>query len=62
MKRYYENIQKTSENRLKQRAYYIPKGQATYTLLNGIWDFQYYENGDAVEELIFNDKIDVPSC
>lgn len=62
MKRYYENIQKTSENRLKQRAYYIPKGQAIYTLLNGVWDFQYYENGDAVEEFTFNDKIDVPSC
>jgi beta-galactosidase len=44
--RFYENPQKTSENREKQRAYYIPKGEATYTLLNGEWKFAFFENSD----------------
>lgn len=62
MIRYYENIKKTSENRLKQRAYYIPKGEAIHTSLNGIWDFIYFENGDAAKDFSEWDKIDVPSC
>ncbi len=52
--REYENPQRTSENRLPQRAYYIPYAtleQALtfdrskspyYKLLNGTWDFRYY--------------------
>ena len=34
--RFYESYDKTSENRLPQRAFYIPEGEAVYTLLNGI--------------------------
>ena len=40
--RFYENPQKTSENRLPQRAYYIPENEGAYTLLNGDWRFRYY--------------------
>ncbi len=32
--RFYENILKTSENRVKPRGYYIPKGISEYTLKN----------------------------
>ena len=48
MKRYYENPLKTSENRLKARAYYIPED--SQKMLNGIWDFLYFENGDAATD------------
>ena len=53
--RHYENILNTSENREKQRAYYIPyeslekalegkkENSAYYKLLNGNWNFKYYE-------------------
>ena len=59
--RKYENLQFLSENREPQRAYYIPK--RGYNLLNGVWDFKYYEK-DYEEELATKewDKIDVPSC
>ena len=40
--RFYENPKKTYENREKPRAYYIPKGEAKYTLLNGVWDFAFF--------------------
>ena len=61
--RKYENINKTSENRLKPRAYYIPKGISEYTLLNGIWDFAFFEdNYDIPEKVEKWDKIKVPSC
>ena len=62
MKRFYEDVLKTSENRLPQRAYYIPEGKAEYQLLNGIWDFIYFENGDAARDFSSWNKIDVPSC
>ena len=39
--RKYENPAKTSENRLPQRAYYIPENEGAYTLLNGDWDFTF---------------------
>lgn len=39
MRRIYENPEKTSENRLPQRAYYIPQGKSEYRLLNGSWRF-----------------------
>ena len=42
--RIYENIKKTSENRLNPRAYYIPKGVSEYKLLNGVWDFAFFED------------------
>lgn len=58
--RKYENLNFISENREKQRAYYIPSG---YTLLNGEWDFKFY-NADYEEEYIEKEwgKISVPSC
>ncbi len=59
--RIYENVQKTSENRMKPRSWYIPKGAENISL-NGIWDFAYFENGDAAKEISKWDEIDVPSC
>ena len=61
--RFYENIKKTSENRLPQRAYYIPRGNAEYILLNGNWNFAYYSDETEVPENIDKwDEIPVPSC
>ena len=61
--RFYEDPQKTSENRLPQRAYYIPENKGAYTLLNGNWRFRYYPRDIDLEETIKGwDTIDVPSC
>ena len=60
--RFYENPLKTSENREKQRAYYIPTGSAEYLSLNGEWKFAYFENSDLATEPEKWDTIDVPSC
>jgi len=61
--REYENILKTSDNRLKQRAYYIPENEGGYTLLNGEWNFKFFERDIDVPDEIDNwDKIKVPSC
>ena len=61
--RYYENPQKTSENRLKPRSYYIPSNEGAYTLLNGIWRFKYYARDlDLQKDITDWDQIDVPSC
>lgn len=61
--RIYENINKTSENRLKPRAFYIPKGISEYTLLNGIWDFAFFEDNHDLPEVVEKwDTIKVPSC
>ncbi|MBO5231125.1 MAG: glycoside hydrolase family 2 [Clostridia bacterium] len=61
--RFYENILKTSENRLPQRAYYIPRGKAEYILLNGKWRFAYFSDEAEVPESIDKwDEIPVPSC
>ena len=62
--RFYEKFEKTSENRLPQRAFYIPEGEAVYTLLNGEWRFNYYANSDAVDvnaKINKWDKVKVPS-
>ncbi len=61
--RNYENAAKTSENRLKQRSYYIPTGAAKYNLLNGEFSFYYAKNGDKVDVLNVpcGDKVEVPS-
>lgn len=62
--RYFENLEKMSENRLPQRAFYIPKGEAEYKLLNGEWFFYYNENGDSVDicsKTLEWQKISVPS-
>ena len=58
--RIYENLKRISENRLAQRAYYIPTG---YTLLNGDWKFKFYSRDiDEESEITTWDTIDVPSC
>lgn len=57
------NPMTNSENRLKQRAYYIPKNQAVYTLLNSNWRFRYYSRDIDIEQKITAwDTIAVPSC
>ena len=61
--RYYEDPQKTSENRLKPRSYYIPSNPDGYTLLNGIWRFKYHARDVDVQKDITDwGRIDVPSC
>lgn len=61
--RQYENLQQTSENRLKPRSYYIPKGVSEYQLLNGDWRFAYYKRDIDVPEVIEHwDTIKIPSC
>lgn len=57
---FYEDLNHTSENRLPQRAFYIPEGSGT--LLNGIWDFKFF-NDEKLEKLDDEwDNIPVPSC
>ena len=73
--RYYEDLNKISVNREPTRAYYIPyesmekalKGEKKlskyYKLLNGAWNFKYYEQDIDLEENITEwDAIPVPSC
>ena len=63
--RYFENPEKTSENRLPARSFYIPLGEAVYTLLNGEWRFFYATDGDLINptgKINKWDKIEVPSC
>ena len=62
--RFYERLDKTSENRLHQRAFYIPDGDVKYNLLNGVWRFYYNNNSDTIdiESKTFKwGKITVPS-
>lgn len=59
--RKYEDLNCLQENRLAQRAYYIPENEGAYTLLNGEWDFAFYER-DYDEVPARTGKIDVPSC
>ncbi len=61
--RIYENILKTSENRLPQRSFYIPQGKSEYTLLNGEWRFAYYSRDIDLQKTIEKwDTVPVPSC
>lgn len=61
--RIYENPQKTSENRLAPRSYYIPSGRSEYCLLNGEWRFRYFGRDIDVPDVITEwDTIQVPSC
>ena len=61
--RIYENPEKTSENRLAPRSYYIPGGISEYTLLNGDWQFAFFSRDIDVPETITQwDTIPVPSC
>lgn len=72
--RNYEDLTKLQMNREPQRAYYIPydtlekalegnkEKSAYYKLLNGEWDFAYFERDIDVPEVITKwDKITVPS-
>ena len=61
--RNYEDLTHLSENREKQRSYYIPENEGGYTLLNGTWKFRYYDC-DYKEDLEEKDwdEISVPSC
>lgn len=59
----YERTDKTSENRLPQRPYYIPEGKSEYRLLNGNWRFAYFSRDIDVPKSITQwDTIPVPSC
>jgi len=59
----YENPQKTSENRCAPRSCYIPGGISEYHLLNGTWNFAYFDRDADVPETVENwDTIPVPSC
>lgn len=61
--RKYENLKFFAENRMPQRSYYIPRSNGGYTLLNGEWNFKYYERdfeADYIEKPW--GKITVPSC
>lgn len=61
--RAYEQLNFTSENRKPSRSYYIPGGISEYHLLNGEWNFAYFERDIDVPEKIEKwDKIPVPSC
>ena len=57
----YENPLCTHENRLKQRAYYLPENEGGMISLNGLWEFEYYlhDYDDVCSE---KGMIDVPSC
>lgn len=57
----YENPEFLQENRLRQRAYYIPENDGAYISLNGIWDFSFYER-DFDDMPQSEGTIDVPSC
>ncbi len=59
--RKYENPEFLQENRLPQRAYYIPENEGAYMSLNGIWDFSFYER-DFDDTPAKTGSIDVPSC
>lgn len=61
--RAYERLDFTSENRRPSRSYYIPGGVSEYHLLNGEWNFAYFDRDIDVPEKIEKwDKIPVPSC
>lgn len=61
--RIYENPQKTSENRLPPRSYYIPGGISEYMSLNGTWNFAFFERDiDIPDTITAWDTIEVPSC
>lgn len=61
--RVYENPEITSKNRRAAKSFYIPTGKSEYTLLNGIWDFAYFEKEiDIPKEIKEWDRINVPSC
>ena len=60
--RFYERLDKTSDNRLCGRSYYIPEGISEYTLLNGVWNFAYFDDEVDSDYITHWDSINVPSC
>ena len=61
--KHYEDLTHISENREPQRAYYIPRNEGAYTLLNGEWKFKFYKRDyDEADARMEWDKISVPSC
>ncbi len=70
----YENPGLPSENAEAPRAYYIPcdsremaligdrRRSSHYTLLNGTWEFGYFENEYCVDKNALDAAIEVPSC
>lgn len=61
--RFYENPQKTSENRCAPRSWYIPGGVSRKQMLNGDWNFAFFSRDMDVPEVIESwDTIPVPSC
>ena len=60
--RFYEDRQKTSENRLSPRSYYIPQNKSEYLLLNGEWRFKYFPVEAFKTEPTEWDTIPVPAC
>ena len=61
--RFYEKLNHITENRMPQRAYYIPENDGSYISLNGEWNFKYYDADFKEEKAIKEwDKISVPSC
>ena len=61
--RHYENPEKTSENRCPSRSWYIPGGVSKQLMLNGTWQFAFYQRDIDVPALIEKwDTIPVPSC
>lgn len=61
--RIYENPERTSENRCAPRSCYIPGGVSQRLLLNGTWDFAFFNRDIDVPERIEHwDTIPVPSC
>lgn len=59
--RHYEDLGHLQENRLKQRAYYIPENPGAVVSLNGLWDFAFYLR-DCDDAPAKTGQIDVPSC
>ncbi len=59
--REYENFTVLSSGRCPQRSYYIPKGISEYKLLNGEWEFSFYENETDCEP-VKSGKVNVPHC
>jgi len=59
--RNYENPEFIQENRLPQRAYYIPKNEGAKIDLNGTWNFAFYQR-DYEQQCSRQGQIDVPSC
>ena len=72
------DMRKVGENRLAPRAFYFPYSSAekaiagnkteneNYMLLNGEWDFAYFETEldipESITDITYGAKLPVPSC